>query len=198
MSKIKDSLESLNIAVSSLAERITKILRNQGIADEHVYALVIEDTKLNGKIDAAVFESAEQLKRTYIVPVNFNASIEELLELGHYDSFEGEITSENFPTKRTGKVETKIELIPFRVAHGKEALMELDKMGYRPAEAHEVLPFGAKYPDLQRLIKIVALGSVWDDSKVVCLRGYSTWREVVIVRLADTRLWHWHCAAVRK
>ncbi|HEY4476338.1 MAG TPA: hypothetical protein VI954_02465, partial [Candidatus Paceibacterota bacterium] len=57
-----------------------------------------------------------------------------------------------------------VELVQFnRYISTDEALRELDKVGMRPAELHELLAFGEKYPDVQREFPIVALGSVWDD-----------------------------------
>ncbi len=100
----------------------------------------------------------------YPISVNYDLSVEAAVKLGRYDWTNSDIADKNFPTTRTGKAEVAVELIHFnRVISIKDALSELDKMGYRPAELHELLALGEKYPDVQREFPIVALGSVWQD-----------------------------------
>lgn len=127
-------------------------------------------------------------------------SIEQLLWLGNYNSYSDQITGEHFPTTRTGKAETEIVLIPFnRDTHYTIALKEINKRGYRPAEAHEVLALGAQYPNIQRESSVIALGSIWEDSRSlwsVCLHGYS--KDVIIAMPSGLWFSKWYCAAVRK
>lgn len=102
----------------------------------------------------------------YSLPVNYGMSVEDAVKLGRYYWANPDITSRNFPTKRTGTAEIVIvvEFIHFdRMLSTAEALRELDRMGYRPAELHELLAFGEKYPDVQCKFPIVALGSIWQD-----------------------------------
>ena len=55
-------------------------------------------------------------------------------------------------------------------------------MGYRPAELHELLAFGEKYPKLELEFPIVALGSVWPGWNCVgfvpCLDGRGSKRHL--------------------
>lgn len=177
MSKRKNVSVLMSAAgwISSLVEKIVGALRERGIADEDIHALVAENGKeLLDRIVDAIAEAIKQVRKIYAVLVDFGMSIEELVKLGQYDWSNSDITSGHFPTKRVGKVETNVEFIHFdRNISSDDALKELDKMGYRPAEAHELLAFGAKYPDVQREFPIVALGSVWrgpdGDRRVVCL-----------------------------
>ena len=98
------------------------------------------------------------------ITVNYGLSVEDAVKLGRYDWANIEITGNNFPTTRRGKIEVVVELIHFNhVISTKDALNELDKMGYRPAELHELLAFGEKHPDVQCEFPIMALGSVWQD-----------------------------------
>ncbi len=109
----------------------------------------------------------------YTVSVDYGMSVEELVHLGCYDWSNSDITSRHFPTQRTGKAEVAIELIRFGRAIGScEALRELGKMGYRPAEIHEFLAFGAKYPNIQWEFPVVALGSVWRSPSGDCYVPY--------------------------
>ena len=99
---------------------------------------------------------------TYPLSVNYGMSVEDAVKLGLYDWANSDITSRNFPTKRTDKADLTIKFMQFnRAISTEDALRELDRMGYRPAELHEILAFGEKYPDVQREFPIVALGSVW-------------------------------------
>lgn len=101
----------------------------------------------------------------YRLTVNYDQSVEKAIKAGRYDWTNNDITSKNFPTKRSGTAEVDIELIHFnRDMNTDEVLAELDKRGLRPAELHELLKLGEKYPDLQREFPIIALGSVWQSS----------------------------------
>jgi hypothetical protein len=100
-------------------------------------------------------------KRTFEVIVEFEKSIEELLVLGKYDRADLDINSKHFLARRTRNVRTIIDLIHFdSILSSDDALVVLHKMGYRPADAYELLTLGIKYPDVQREIRIVALGAV--------------------------------------
>lgn len=99
---------------------------------------------------------------TYPIEVNYWVSIEDAVKLCRCDWSKSDITSEHFPTTRAGEIDILIELVHFnRNIWTENALRKLDQMGFRPAELHELLALGAKYPDLQREFPIVALGSVW-------------------------------------
>lgn len=145
----------------------------------------------------------ESVGKIYSVSVDYGMSVEELIKLGLYDWANSDITSKHFPTQRTGKQEVVIELIHFNRSIGsEEALRELDKMGYRPAELHELLAFGAKYPNIQREFPVIALGSVWQcplgRRRVPFLYWGGSGRELRLRWFGDD--WHVRCrfAAVRK
>lgn len=206
MSKRKDFSLLLSAAgwIASLVEKIIAVLRERGITDEDIHAMVKEEGKeLVDKIADAIAGAVKQIRRTYAILVDFGMSIEELLKLGKYDWSNSDITSEHFPTKHVGKVETKVEFLHFdRNISSDEVLKEMDKMGYRPAEAHELLAFGEKYPDVQREFPIAALGSVWrllgGRRSVVCLYWVAAKRGTGLSWFGGG--WHdcWRFAAVRK
>jgi len=101
---------------------------------------------------------------TYLLSVDYGRSIEDGVKAGRYDWANSDITSKNCPTERKGAAEVTVELIHFnRYISTNEALRELDRMGYRPAELHELLAFGEKYSEVQRKFPVVALGSVWQS-----------------------------------
>jgi hypothetical protein len=101
---------------------------------------------------------------SYPLSVDYGRSVEEGVKVGRYDWANSDITSRHFPTKRKGTAEVAVELVHFnRYISTDEALRELDKIGMRPAELHELLAFGEKYPEVQREFPVVVLGSVWQD-----------------------------------
>lgn len=153
-----------------------------------------------------MFKKAKKIKQEkniFLISIDYGMSIEKMLELGEYNSLNSKITSKHFPTSRTGKMETEIILIHFnRSISSKEALKEMDKMGLRAAEPHELLAFGVKYPDVQCQFPIVALGLVWrgpDDSRnVVCLGGVGAKRNTRLYWCEGDWGDYWRFAAVRK
>ena len=159
------------------------------------------------EITQAVIDDPDNTKPpvnlTYPIPIDYGMGIEELVRLGGYNWSNNDITSKHFPTKRTGKAEVSVELIHFnRAISSEEAIREMDKMGYRPAEACELLAFGAKYPDVQREFPIFALGSVWrvldGVRSVVCLLRGGDLRDANLYWFVNS--WFDDCrfAAVRK
>jgi hypothetical protein len=152
--------------IAGLVEKLVGALRERGITDEEIHVLVNENgSALVGKIADAIAEFVKQAKKiVYTVSVDYAVSVEEMVRLGKYDWSNDDITTKNFPSKRVGKAEMEVELIHFdRNISSEEALREMEKTGYRAAELHELLAFGAKYPNIQREFPIVAIGSVWWD-----------------------------------
>jgi len=98
------------------------------------------------------------------ISVNYGRSVESLTKAGFYNWSDSDVTSKNFPTNQKGISKIKVEIIHFnRCISTDEALQELNKLGYRPAELRELLVFGEKYPKVQCEFPIVALGSVWKN-----------------------------------
>lgn len=142
-------------------------------------------------------------RKVFRLVVNYDESVETLVKRGKYDWTNDSITSKNFPTKRTGTSEVVVELVYLnRAVSTDEALAELDRMGFRPAELKELLVLGAEQPELQREFPIVALGSVWQypdgDRRCAYLGRYADGRDLDLYWLG--RDWYGHCrfAAVRK
>jgi len=112
---------------------------------------------------------------TYSVTVDYDLSLEKMVEAGNYDSvdlgiccpyhdnvFQWEIIEGN-PADCRGQEEVQLELIHFEYLSAEAVLKKLDEMGYRPATIAELCAFGAKYPDEQKEFLIFALGSVFQD-----------------------------------
>ena len=131
----------------------------------------------NGEALARVLREALTLDgkpttSAYPVTVDYGKNVEDGVEVGRYHWANFNITSEHFPTERNGIAEIEIKLIHFnRIISTVEALYELDRMGYRPAELHELLAFGEKYQEIQREFPILSLGSVLRNHWVPGLSG---------------------------
>ncbi len=187
--------------VEDAAERA---LKNMGLDKDGIQKLLIENgDALLDKVADTIVEFVKQAKAIYAIFVDYAMSTGEMLKLGKYDWINDNITSNHFPAKGVGKMETKIELLHFnRNISSEKALEEMDKAGYRAAEAHELLAFGAKYPNVQREFPVVALGSIWcdpgGDRGVVCLGGDGAGRGASLGWFRGVWGDYWRFAVVRK
>lgn len=195
----------VNFVKDSARKSAEKVLGEIDL-DKNQFQQVIEGGDVLTKAVAEVVEQKlRELSKIIKFPVaiNYVTTIKEMIARGKYDWTNNDITSKNFPTQRTGEANITVELVHFNRSIGTdEALRELDKMGYRPAELHELLALGEKYPDLQREFPIIALGSVWQRSLgyrgVAYLSGYGSERLLLLYWLDDG--WRDVCrfAVVRK
>jgi hypothetical protein len=121
-----------------------------------------------------------------MVPIDFEMTVEEAIMLGKYDWVSGDITHQDFPhDQNRGKMVMDIVLhhLDRCTKSSGEVIVELDRLGMRPATLMELLAFGAVNPELQQQFPIIALGTVASshrsfpclDSKIgkrnLCLRG---------------------------
>ncbi len=118
--------------------------------------------------------------------VDYTRSLAEMLKDGRFDSVNSDITEKHFPiTKRpNGKVEMKMFHFN-RPISSEQAIQEMDKEGYRPAELPEGLAYVQANPDEQRKYPIILLGSVWlhwsGRRSVPCLDRWSDERRLDLV-----------------
>lgn len=130
------------------------------------------------------FQEPTETENVFQVMVNYNQTLTEMIEAGHYDSFDPNIQNFGLTSKgglfsewpsgfkydlralskgrKTGQV--GIDLVGFgqRIT-SEEVYRELRGMGLRPANLPELLALGAQYPDIQRKFPIVA----FDDAILV-------------------------------
>jgi len=121
---------------------------------------------------------SESGTETLELAVSYELTVEDLVTAGKYDWSNDDIISGNFPTDRKGKFEGKAYIVHCgRFISSEDVLAELDKMGLRAAELHELLALGVQHPDKQRDFIVAALGSVWQrpsgDRSVPYLGGWS-------------------------
>jgi len=141
----------------------------------------------------------------YRVCIAPDQTIEKLLETGHYEFISPYMRELQFPRAdyRVSRDEVhEIELVYFgHDISTDDALKELDKRGLRPANAVELLAFGASFPDVQREFPVVALGQVFPyphgSRNVVALGSLGEPRCVFVWPAHD---WYDRCrfAAIRK
>jgi len=93
-------------------------------------------------------------------------SLKKLIEAGKFDYVNPKITEENFPPQEVG---TEFELVHFdRNISSEDAVKELSKDGWRPANAYDLL----SWKDWNGKHTVVALGSVAEvpgGRRVLCL-----------------------------
>lgn len=98
---------------------------------------------------------------TYPLVVDYSKRIKTLVGLGKYDRCEGEIISQKFSTAYKGEVWLEALLVYFDTAiTDEDVVTELDKIGLRPGELHELLIFGVQHPEIQCQFPIIALGTI--------------------------------------
>lgn len=115
-----------------------------------------------------IFLSVKKMKTVkddeIILTIDYNKTIEQTIADGNYDRVNSNITAENFPVPQKiigKKVKVFAKLFHFnRNISSDDAILEMNKAGYRPATLMELLTLGILFPELQRKFSIVALGSI--------------------------------------
>lgn len=96
--------------------------------------------------------------------VDYDKSVEELVQAGKYDRSDRDISSKNFTAQGRGTAQLEAVLVHLnRYAESDEVLAELAKGRLCAGTLAELLALGAQHPAAQRENPIVALGLVWCD-----------------------------------
>ena len=142
-------------------------VKTRGHSEEEIARIVDKDPDVVlDKLADVLTEAARTPQEVFPVQVNYDLSVCDAIEAGDYQAVNASITSENFPTSRSGQADLEIYLMRFGGRMTSEEVVDaLSKKGMRPAELREFLAFGATYPEMQRKFSIVGLGSVWRDKK---------------------------------
>ncbi len=148
-------------------------------------------------------EISVQTGNAYLLLVDYGRSTEDGIQAGQYDWPSSGIISRNFPARRRGVAWVVVELVHFSLCISvDEVIRELDTMGYRPADLNELLALGEKFPEAQRSLSILALGSVGQDGceelSVACLCGNSSNRFLTSAWIGGKSLEDWWFAAIRE
>lgn len=135
-------------------------------ADREFWKALAHDVELFKRVVELVSEVF-----IFDVVVDYCQTIEKMTIAGSYNWADHDFTSDNFSCDKHGELKITIKLFSFYTQDGnissEEVLEEIKKQGYRPAEIEELLSLGASYPELQEKFPIIALGSMWRDTKGV-------------------------------
>lgn len=112
--------------------------------------------------------SRKPIHSGFPVLVDYEMNIKEAVKIGCLDEVEPIITGENFPTEEVGAASIIVEAVPITRIHliG-DALIELNKKGYRPACLRELISLGNQYSEFIKekcdYLNLIALGSICYD-----------------------------------
>lgn len=113
----------------------------------------------------SAFVDGIEIVAQYGISMDYGANLEDLLLLGKYNKISKNASTKNFPTKREGISDLNIQIARFgscdpRFSISKrEAIRKVNKIGFRVAEACELLTLVARHPDVKWDLSISALGS---------------------------------------
>lgn len=152
----------LNLFKNKSFEQIQKLLRSQLLSD-----LLNANIK---SIDRDTFRVVIGLKplTSFPITIDYDLSMESLIEQGKYDIKNKDVNSENFKNTKRGKTNLIIRLMRFnKKITLKKVFEEIDNQGFRPAESMELLAFGIKYPEEYKKRAVLALGNLWHFYKEI-------------------------------
>lgn len=97
---------------------------------------------------------------SYLIPVDYDMSIEEIAKDSPYDWLGNLINEKNFPPSQTGFSLLVVYRVNFKQElRTKDILQELDALDLRPATLKELMVYGSTYPETLSKHMVVALGS---------------------------------------
>jgi hypothetical protein len=108
-------------------------------------------------------ERTALLSASYPLQVDYSRSLEDSLLAGHYNWVSYQITPSNFPGNKTGGGMLSAFLVPLAPLASLDTFLHREAAeGLRLATLEELLAFGETYPDVQKKLPILALGSSVD------------------------------------
>ena len=139
---------------------LDRAVRNLGGTDNDIHRLgTPEGAPLIAEFARILVNTACNAFR---VVVDLDQAFSVMIAEGHYDWKHPDITPEHFSLSGRDLYEVSLELVHLgKMMSTDEVLQELDLRGLRPARVEELFAFGAAYPEEQRKIPVVALGSIW-------------------------------------
>lgn len=154
----------------------------------------------SGKSASAVYYPVSS---EFELKVNYDCSIEDACKDGNYEGGAIDFSSRNFSTTQKGIANVVLHIVHLdRYIFSKHVIEEMDKMGLRPAEIHELLALGAVYPDLQQEFPIIALGAVCqcEDKRFFAFLCQFDHKRHLCLSFDDSEMWTAGCrfAAVLK
>ena len=147
------------------AEKVISQTENQ----KRIAELILELSKAESSEHKLVL-SAEQA--VYPVTVGNDQTFDQLVTSGDYHWVSDMVDAYAFADNRNyvgPRGDFKLRLIGFhRRISTQEAIDEIIRRGFWPAYTGQILAFGARYPDIQNIVAVVALNANW-SFYVLCL-----------------------------
>jgi len=161
MSRKSDIVSAAGL-LTGIFSRMMAEVRKKGGSDEHIHRLTTpEADTIWPQIADLIVGSA---RRVFKVVVDYTKTLKQMIHAGNYDWVNPDINEMNFKVEGQGKQEKEIVLFHFgRYISSGDAIAEMAKAGYCPAQIQELLALGAANPELQKQFPIVALGSAWQN-----------------------------------
>jgi len=143
------------------------VLRTGG-ANQEFWEAIAEAEAFARKIVDFAKESANN--QVFDLMIDYDRSLDEMVEAGRYDDVEKGITKSHFPIKGSGQ--HAVSAVPFHPNFGRKGEItlkgvttEIRNRNYRPGRIEELLALGENHPDLQNRFPIVATGSIWRNRR---------------------------------
>lgn len=126
--------------------------------DLHAVQKPFSATERRRMAKALVGDRSEVLPEIY--PFTPRADVDRAIPDGRYDYYDKGINSRDFPPPAVLPATLEAVLVKMNHETVEELVAELGRLGFRPGTLHELLAFGASYPDHYRSKRVVALGTV--------------------------------------
>jgi|GEM_PF-3004101 len=198
-------MSGIGAALAIIQTLISKAM-NAGLTEEDIHRLSTpEGEKLIDKFVALMVREfhPKPAKMTYEeifnVLVDYNRSIEDLVNENGTDFVSSEICDKYFPSIKTGWKIQKIILVSFGEAlETAEVLAKLKEQGLRPVDAQELLTLGYREDEaVQSLnMKVAALGQLTDrilnEGRISCIILDCSYEWLKILRINYfANDWYW-------
>ncbi len=181
MARVKRKSEFLSAfgIAFQVFKALTDEVLNFGGSDQDIRRIET-DSQLRRKIAKLIVQPIEKLaENCYRVVVDYGQTLQQMIANGGYDDTDSDINSDNFPmtgpststssqdsaprgSGQATKQDVVIEIVSFKGTMKSEAVLkDFKARGLRAAILPELLAFGATYPEKQRGLPVIALGSSW-------------------------------------
>lgn len=177
--------QNLDPKILNLLQQVIQQVKLGELTQSHLEALVKHQNPFEiEKKSATAKQSAAGAVRLL---VDYRRPLADMIKDCRFADVHSKITEEHFSIKLRPNREVEMRLFHFKRSVGTaEAILEMEELGYRPAELPELLAFARAYPNEQRKYPIICLGSVWQpwDSEwfVPSLDSYGGYRELFLER----------------
>lgn len=162
MAQEKSGLLSAMGTMFQILKAIIDEVLSLGGNDENVRR-ILSDQNLRREIGKLIMSASKSfVVASFRVAVDYGRTLKSMVDAGKYDWVNEDITQEHFPVSSQGGDEVSIFHFNEEIA-SENAILAMDREGFRPARIEELLALGEKQPELQKQFPIIALGSIWLD-----------------------------------